>query len=256
VEDAAERVALVTGGGSGIGRAVALAFAAHGARVVVAGRRREPLDETVAMIANRGGTASAVPADVADAASVAALVRAAVDAYGRLDYACNSAAIEGNFGLIADLEETDFDAVMGTNVRGLWLCMKYEIQQMLTQGRGAIVNISSVNSTKVGARIPFYCASKAAVENLTKTAALGYARAGIRVNAIMPGAFMTPMLARAMERQGDNIEVETERYESLIPMGRLGNLEEIGAAVVWLCSDAAAYVNGAVVPVDGGWSAR
>ncbi len=256
MENAAEPVALVTGGGSGIGRAVALAFAAHGARVVVAGRRRDPLDETVAMIAARGGSALAVTADVADARSVEALVRAAVDAYGRLDYACNSAAVEGNFGLIAELEEADFDAVMGTNARGLWLCMKYEIRQMLTQGHGAIVNISSVNSTHIGARIPFYCASKAAVENLTRSAALGYARAGIRINAIAPGAFMTPMLERAMERQGENIAQETERYEAMIPMGRLGHLEEIGAAVVWLCSDAAAYVNGAIVPVDGGWSAR
>jgi NAD(P)-dependent dehydrogenase (short-subunit alcohol dehydrogenase family) len=113
-----------------------------------------------------------------------------------------------------------------------------------------------VNSTHKAAAIPFYCASKAAVENLTKTAALGYAHAGIRINAIAPGAFMTPMLARAMEVQGGSIEAETERYARLIPTGRLGHLTEIGAAVVWLCSDAAAYVNGAVIRVDGGWSAR
>ena len=256
MQDTTERVALVTGGGSGIGRGVALAFAADGARVVVAGRRRDPLDETVAMIAERGGSALAVETDVADATAVEAAVRAAVDAYGRLDYACNSAGIEGRFGLIADFETDDFDAVMGTNIKGVWLCMKYEIRQMLTQGHGAIVNISSANSTHLAPRAPFYCASKAAVENLTRSAALNYARANIRINAIKPGAFLTPMLERAMEGQGGSIEAETERYGNMIPMGRLGTLEEIGAAVVWLCSDAATYVNGAVMPVDGGWTAR
>jgi NAD(P)-dependent dehydrogenase (short-subunit alcohol dehydrogenase family) len=256
MDAATHTVALVTGSGSGIGRAVALAFAAHGSRVVVAGRRRDPLEETVAMIAERGGSAHAVEADVADAGAVAALVQKAVDAYGRLDYACNSAGIEGRQALLADLEEDDFDAVMGTNVRGIWLCMKYEIRQMLAQGRGAIVNISSVNSTHKGPTIPFYCASKAAVENLTKTAALGYAHAGIRINAIAPGAFMTPMLARAMEVQGGSVATETERYARMIPTGRLGDLSEIAEAVVWLCSDAARYITGTVLPVDGGWSAR
>lgn len=256
MEIASDSVALVTGGGSGIGRAVALAFAEHGSRVVVTGRRRSPLEETVAMIAAKGGTAFAVEADVADGNAVEQLVRVTVRAYGRLDYACNSAGIEGRQALLADLEEDDFDAVMGTNVRGVWLCMKYEIRQMLAQGRGAIVNISSVNSTHKSSAIPFYCASKAAVENLTQTAALGYAHAGIRVNAIAPGAFMTPMLARAMAVQGGSVETETERYARMIPTGRLGDLREIAAAVVWLCSTAATYITGTVLPVDGGWSAR
>jgi NAD(P)-dependent dehydrogenase (short-subunit alcohol dehydrogenase family) len=256
MEIASDSVALVTGGGSGIGRAVALAFAEHGSRVVVAGRRRGLLEETVAMIAAKGGTALAVEADVADGTAVEQLVQVTAREYGRLDYACNSAGIEGRQALLADLEEDDFDAVMGTNVRGVWLCMKYEIRQMLAQGHGAIVNISSVNSTHKGPTIPFYCASKAAVENLTQTAALGYARAGIRINAIAPGAFMTPMLARAMEVQGGSVEAETKRYASMIPTGRLGDLAEIATAVVWLCSAAATYITGTVLPVDGGWSAR
>lgn len=247
------KVALVTGGGSGIGRAAALVFARAGARVVVAGRRRELLEETTHLIAEIVGDARAVPADVSKAADVEALVAATVSAYGRLDYACNSAGVESASATIVDQTEENFDATIGVNLKGVWLCMKYQIPAMLRHGGGSIVNISSVNAVKVAPTASLYSASKAAVVALTKAAALEYARAGVRVNAIDAGAFQTSMLEGVLERAGGgDIAGAAAQYAALIPLGRIGRPEEIAEAVVWLCSDAASYITGHALAVDGG----
>jgi NAD(P)-dependent dehydrogenase (short-subunit alcohol dehydrogenase family) len=243
------KVAIVTGGGAGIGRTVALAFARAGARVAVAGRRSDPGKETAQVITAAGGAAMFVRTDVSQEGDVAALVAAALRAYGRVDYACHSAGVEGASGSIVEQTEADFDAIMGTNVKGVWLCMKHEIPAMLQGGGGAIVNISSINAVKAAPSAPFYSASKAAVVALTKAAALGYAQAGIRVNAIDAGAVRAPMLERV---SGGLFAEAAERYAARIPLGRIGQPEEIAAAVVWLCSEAASYITGHALAVDGG----
>jgi len=243
------RVAVVTGGGTGIGQAVARAFAWVGARVVIAGHRPEAGEETVQMIADAGGEALFVQADISQAHDVAAVVDAALQAYGRLDYACNSAGVEGASGTIVEQTENDFDAVIGANLKEVWLSLKHEIPAMLRGGQGSIVNISSVNAYKAVPTAPFYSASKAAVVALTKAAALGYAQAGIRVNAIDAGAFRTPMLERATGGLSDAVAAQ---YASLIPLGRIGQPDEVAVAVVWLCSEAASYITGHALAVDGG----
>jgi len=243
------KVALVTGGGSGIGRATALAFARAGATVIIAGRRVEPGEEVVRAIEEIGGDGRFVKTDVSRAGDVETLVARTLDVYGRLDYASNNAGIEGASASIVDQTEEDFDEIIGVNVKGVWLCMKYEIPAMLRTGGGVIVNVSSLNAVKSVPTGPFYSASKAAVESLTKATALGYAKDNIRVNAVGAGAFRTPMLDRV---SGDNVEVVSARYAAAIPLGRIGQPEEIARAVVWLCSDAASYVTGHVLAVDGG----
>ncbi len=250
------RVAIVTGGGSGIGRATALAFARAGARVVVAGRRREQGEGTVRAIADTGGDALFVQTDVSRAAEVEGLVARTLDAYGRLDCACNSAGTGEPEALLADQPEEEFDRTIGVNLKGVWLCMKYEIAAMRRGGGGAggtIVNISSLNAVKAAPTVPFYSASKAGVDSLTKAAALGYAKDGIRVNAIDAGAFSTPMLDGVLDRvSGGHPEEAAARYAAAIPLGRIGQPDEIARAVVWLCSDAASYVTGHTLVVDGG----
>ena len=247
------KVALVTGGGSGIGRATALAFAREKAKVVTADVDVVGGEETARMIREAGGEAVFVKTDVSIAAEVEALVAKAVETYGRLDCAHNNAGVE--------LEYTDpdqrhdeetWDRIIDINLKGVWLCMKYEIPPMVSHGGGAIVNTSSVAGLVGVAGQPAYVASKHGVAGLTKSTALEYAKEGLRVNAVCPGLIATPLLERVHERNPELRDVIGE-WE---PIGRLGTPEEVAEAVVWLCSDAASFVTGHTMAVDGGFVAR
>jgi NAD(P)-dependent dehydrogenase (short-subunit alcohol dehydrogenase family) len=242
------KVALVTGAGSGIGRASAIAFGKEGAKVVVADIVVVGGEETVQMIKKAGGEATFVKADVTQAAAVESLVNKTVETYGRLDYAHNNAGIEGEMSSTVDCTEETWDRTINVNLKGIWLCMKYEIPQMLKQGGGAIVNTASIAGLVGFAGLPAYVASKHGVNGLTKAAALEYAKEGIRVNAVCPGAIRTPMIRRMLET---NPEME-EVIGNLHPIGRIGEPEEIAKAVVWLCSDAASFVTGLPMAIDGG----
>ena len=250
------RVALVTGAASGIGRATALAFAREGAGVVVADIDPKGGEETVRLIQqDEGGSHEAVfiAADVSDAAQVEVLIDRAVSTYGRLDFAHNNAGIEGTGDLTHLYPEQMWRRVLEVNVLGVWLCMKYEIPQMLRQGGGAIVNTASVAGLVASvAAGSAYSASKHAVVGLTKTAALEYAQRGIRINAVCPGVIQTPMVERLIAKKPG----AKERFATVEPVGRLGTPEEIAAAVVWLCSDAASFVTGLPMAVDGGLVAQ
>jgi len=241
------KVALVTGAGSGIGRASALAFAALGALTVVA---PEGGEVTVRMIRDAGGKATFIPADVSRPEDVVALVRGAVERYGRLDCAHNNAGIAGPSAQpFVDYPDELFDRVIAVNLKGVWFCLKEEIRQMLAQGGGAIVNTASIAGL-VGGFGMAYTASKHGVIGLTKQAAVQHAALGIRVNAVCPGVIDTPM-TRPM--------YATEWWEQKIglhPIGRAGGPEEVAQAVVWLCSDAASFVTGQSLAVDGGYVAQ
>ncbi len=246
------KAALVTGASSGIGRATALVFAREGAKVVVADVVVAGGEETVRLIKTVGGEAIFIKADVSKAAEVEAMVNTAVAAYGRLDCAHNNAGIEGAMSTTADYTEEDWDRVISINLKGVWLCMKSEIAQMLKQGGGAVVNTASGAGLVGLANMSAYVASKHGVVGLTKTAALEYAKAGIRVNAVCPGVIQTPMVARVTGRQ-------PQLAEALVaaePVGRVGQPEEIAEAVVWLCSEAASFVTGHAMAVDGGYVAQ
>lgn len=234
------KVALVTGAGSGIGRASALTFAREGAKVVVADIAIASGEETVRMIQEQGGQAIFVRTDVSQSAAAEALIRAAVETYGRLDCAHNNTGIEGTVALTADYTEEDWDRVIAVNLTGIWLCQKNEIQQMLKQGGGAIVNTSSVFGMAGAAYYSAYGASKMGVAALTKTSALDYAQSGIRVNAICPGVIHTPMIDRTVN---GNPQIEAQLL-ALEPVGRMGHPEEVAETVVWLCSEAASFVVG------------
>ena len=249
----ADKVALVTGGASGIGRATALTFAREGANLVIADMNEEGGQQTVHMITENGGEATFVQVDVSNATEVEAMISKAVDTYGRLDCAHNNAGISsgGQRAFTADYPEERWHQVIAINLTGVWLCMKYEIPQMLQQGVGAIVNTASVAGL-VG--LPYasaYVASKHGVVGLTKTAALEYAKQGIRVNCVCPGYIETPMT-----EQGRN---DPERMAHMLasePIGRLGKPAEIAETVAWLCSDAASFVTGHTMTVDGGYVAQ
>jgi NAD(P)-dependent dehydrogenase (short-subunit alcohol dehydrogenase family) len=251
------KVALVTGGASGIGRATAFAFAREGAKLIIADMQEDGGHQTAHMITEQGGEAIFVATDVTQAIAVDALISTAVETYGRLDCAYNNAGIAGSGiagthrALTADYPDERWHQVMAVNLTGVWLCMKYELAQMLHQGSGAIVNTASVAGL-VG--LPYssaYVASKHGVVGLTKTAALEYATQGIRVNCVCPGYIATPMIAPGMN--------DPERMAHIIarePIGRVGQPEEVAEAVVWLCSDAASFVTGHTMTVDGGYVAQ
>jgi NAD(P)-dependent dehydrogenase (short-subunit alcohol dehydrogenase family) len=247
-----EKVALVTGGSSGIGEATALLFAQRGARVVIADVQEEAGQATVEKIKQADGQAVFMRVDVSQADQVATLIETIVDTYGRLDFACNIAGIEGETAPTTECTEENWDRVININLKGVWLCMKHEIRHMLEQGHGAIVNMSSVAGLVGFENLPAYTASKHGVAGLTKTAAIEYARENIRVNAVCPGVIYTEMIERFT---GGDEEVQQELAEGQ-PIGRLGQPEEIAAVVVWLCSDAASFVTGHAMAVDGGYVAE
>jgi NAD(P)-dependent dehydrogenase (short-subunit alcohol dehydrogenase family) len=246
------KVALVTGAGSGIGKASALAFAREGAKVVVEDISAEDCKETANTIMETGGEATFIRADVSKAVEVEAMVNKTVEIYGRLDCAYNNAGVAVSPRLTPDTVEEDWDHVMNVNLKGVWLCMKYEIPQMLKQGRGAIVNASSMVGLIGLPKRAAYAASKHGVIGLTKVAALEYASAGIRVNAVCPAVVRTPLVENIIS---SDPEAEAQLL-SLIPMQRLATVEEIAEVVVWLCSDASSFVTGHAMLVDGGVLAK
>ena len=247
-----DKVALITGGGSGIGQATSLIFAREGAKVVVSDMNAQGGEETVSKIKESGGDAIFIHADVSKASEVEAMVTQAVGTYGRLDCAFNNAGIGGGGILTHEHDEDTWNKVIAVNLSGVWLCMKYEIEHMLEQGGGAIVNTASIAGLIGWRNAAAYSASKHGVVGLTKTAALEYAQQGIRVNCVCPGAVDTPMVQRAIERRPGFKEFAIAGE----PVGRLAQPSEVGEAVAWLSSDAASFVTGHAMTVAGGWTAQ
>lgn len=246
------KVALITGGSSGIGRATALAFGSEGARVVVSDIDGRGGEDTVARIRERKGQAFFIRADVANAEHVAMLVASAVSAYGQIDCAFNNAGTEGTMASTAECTEENFDRIVAINLKGVWLCMKHELKHMLQRGRGSIVNCASIAGLVGFASAPAYVASKHGVVGLTRASALETIKQGIRVNAVCPGIIRTPMIDRAT---GGSAEAERQFLASQ-PIGRMGTPEEVAAAVLFLCSDGASLITGQALAVDGGWVAQ
>jgi NAD(P)-dependent dehydrogenase (short-subunit alcohol dehydrogenase family) len=246
------KVALVTGGGIGIGRATAIAFANAGAKVVIGNRNAEKGAEVVELIKAAGGDASFARTDVTSEGDIKALVDHTVATYGRLDAAFNNAGVEGSLSPITEQTDENYSFVMDTNVKGVFLSMKYQIPAMLKNGGGAIVNNSSVAGLIGFPGISIYAASKHAVMGMTKSVALEFATAGIRVNSVNPAVIDTSMA----ERLAAGIEVDQDYLNSMHPIGRTGKPEEVAAAVLWLCSDEASFVTGTSLAVDGAYTAQ
>jgi NAD(P)-dependent dehydrogenase (short-subunit alcohol dehydrogenase family) len=242
-------VALVTGGSSGIGRAACLCFAREGAKVVLAARRVNEGEQTAQMVREAGGEALFVRADVSQAADVQTLVRTCMETYGRLDFACNNAGIEGTIVSLVDYSEDNWDTIININLKGTWLCMKAEIPHMITHGGGVIINVASVAGMIGFPGLGPYVATKHGIIGLTKTAAMEYAQQNIRVNVVCPGLIDTAMADRFTGGPDSAVE---QFIMSLKPMRRRGTSAEVAEAVVWLCSDAASYVTGHSMVVDGG----
>ncbi len=245
------KVAIVTGGSYGIGRATAAAFAARGAKVVVADFVEDKMQETLNMIKAAGSKGIFIKCDVAKSADVKALIDETIKTFGRLDFAFNNAGVEGAVANTQDCTEENWDRTIAVNLKGIWLCMKYQIPEIIKQKKGAIVNCASVAGLIGFPALPAYVASKHGVTGLTKTTALENAKLNIRVNAVCPGVIQTPMIDRVT---GKDKQVE-KRYIDMEPMGRLGKPDEVANAVMWLCSDSASFVTGVCMPVDGGWIA-
>jgi NAD(P)-dependent dehydrogenase (short-subunit alcohol dehydrogenase family) len=244
-----DKVALVTGGTSGIGRATAIAYAQQQAKVVVVGRRMDEGEETVRLIKEAGGEAVFVQADVTKETDVKAMVDKAVGVFGRLDIAFNNAGVVGENPSLIEQTEAEYDYTMNVNVKGVWLSMKYEIAQMLKQGSGSIVNTASAVGVVALPEILLYTASKHAVVGLTKAAALQYAKAGIRINGVAPGSIATDLFEAATD--------EVKAYlAGLHPIGRVGTLLEVANAVLFLSSDLASFITGETLMVDGGTVAQ
>jgi NAD(P)-dependent dehydrogenase (short-subunit alcohol dehydrogenase family) len=248
-----DQVALVTGGSNGIGRATAVAFAREGAKVIVSDTADAPGEETVAAIRAAGGEARYVRCDVSDGAQIASLVRGTVKIYGRLDVAFNNAGIEGTLAPIAELAEEAWERVLRVNLTGVFLCMKYQIERMLEQGSGAIVNNASILGQVGFANASAYAAAKHGLLGLTRCAALEYSARGIRVNAVCPGFIVTPMLERAGML---NDPATRAMIEGLHAFKRMGQPEEVAEAVLFLASSKASFVAGHPLLVDGGYVAQ
>jgi NAD(P)-dependent dehydrogenase (short-subunit alcohol dehydrogenase family) len=247
-----QKVAIITGGSSGIGRAIAVALAKEEVKITVAARRTKEGEETVRLVKEAGSDGLFVKTDVANEDDVRALVEKTVKTYDRLDYAFNNAGMEETTTPLIEQTSNVFDQIMNVNVKGVWLCMKYEIPQMIRNGAGAIVNTSSGAGVIGIPQTPIYVASKHAVLGLTKSAAIEYAKSGIRINAIAPGVVETEMIERAAEHNKQFIET----LKSITPIGRTGDPQEIANAVVWLLSDKASFVLGHTLLVDGGIVSR
>lgn len=246
------KVAIVTGGSSGIGRATALAFSNEGAKVTVADVNDEGGEETGEIIRNSGGSAFFVHTDVSKSVEVENMVSKTIDKYGRLDYAFNNAGITGEMAAITECTEENWDRVNGVNLKGVWLCMKYEIPAMIKHGGGAIVNTSSNIGLGAGAPgFPAYVASKHGIIGITKNAAKVYRKAGIRVNAVCPGTIRTPMIYDVIERGG---EAMLKRVKAMEEDGRVGEPEDVANAVIWFCSEYASHISGNYLLIDGGSS--
>ncbi|UCH50422.1 MAG: SDR family oxidoreductase [Chloroflexota bacterium] len=246
------KVALITGAGSGIGRATAHLFAEKGAKVVIADIALVGGQETVKMIKDISCEAAFIETDVTPAAQFELLVNKTVKIYGRLDCAINNAGIDGELARTAECTEGNWDRTISVNLKGVWLCMKYEIPQMLKQGGGVIVNTASIAGLVGTANLPAYSASKHGVVGLTKTAALEYAKEGIRVNAVCPGIVRTPIIDRLLTAMPER----SDTFTSLHPIGRIADTHEIASAVLWLCSDDASFVTGHALVADGGYTAQ
>lgn len=246
------KVALVTGAAAGIGQATAILFAKKNINVAISDVDEEGLEKTAGLIKEQGGEVLSIIADISKTSEVEDMVNKTLDQFGRLDYAVNNAGIEGPMATTAEYSEEDWDRVLNINLRGQWLCMKYEIPAMLENG-GSIVNVSSILG-KVGfANTPAYTAAKHGLIGLTKTAALEYSEQGLRINAVCPGFIETPML----ERAGITSDEETkEQTIALHPIGRLGESDEVAEAIVWIASEEASFVSGHSLMVDGGYIAR
>jgi NAD(P)-dependent dehydrogenase (short-subunit alcohol dehydrogenase family) len=247
----AGKVALVTGGSTGIGRATALAFAQEGAKVVITGRTQSTAEATVQAITEAGGEAAWIKADMTQAAEVEATVKRTIELYGRLDCAFNNAGSGGRSGWLVEIEEAEWDKTIDGYLKSVWLCMKYELIEMLKQGGGVIINNSSVDGLRAFPWDPGYSAAKHGVLGLTKSAALQYADKGIRINAICPGWVRTPpideVLANDPQAEGRMLMHQ--------PIGRLGGADEVAQAVLWLCSNKASFILGTALAVDGGYTA-
>ncbi len=246
------KVALVTGAASGIGRATAMAFAQNGADVVVADTMEDGGVQTARMIEGLGRRSIFVRCDVSKEQDVKEMMHRTIETFGGLDYAFNNAGIEGKQGLTPDCTDENWDRVINVNLKGVWLCMKHQIPQMLKQGSGAIVNCSSIAGLIGFPGIPAYVASKHGVIGLTKTAALEYAKSNIRINVVCPGVIQTPMIDRFTHGEAQ-VQKQLVAGE---PIGRVGKPEEIASAVLWLCSGGASFVTGHSLAVDGGWVAQ
>jgi NAD(P)-dependent dehydrogenase (short-subunit alcohol dehydrogenase family) len=247
-----KKVAIVTGGSFGIGRAAAIAFAYHGAKVVVADWIEDQEHETLNKIKLVGGEAAFIKCDVSKASEVKKMVEETIERFGRLDLAFNNAGIEGVSAMVHESSDENWDKTIDINLKGIYLCMKYEIPWMLKQGKGAIVNCASVAGLIGFPGASAYVASKHAVVGLTKTAALENAKQNIRINAVCPGIIKTAMIDRATGKD----KVVEKTFVDMEPVGRMGNPEEVAEAVIWLCSDSASFVTGHAMPVDGGWIAK
>lgn len=248
---------LVVGGTSGIGSVTACLAAERGYSVTIAGRDPQKAEKVLEAIHTRGLTASFIQTDIADARQVAHLVDEVVKRHQRLDCVCNSAAVDEGVGVpLVEVEEEDFDYQMGVNLKGIWLCMKYQLGQMLSQGGGSLVNVSSINGLGGARGASVYAAAKSGMLGLTKSAALEYASAGIRINALCAGAFRTPMLEQVFRKaNAENPAAVEAAYNAAIPMQRIGDPAEAAEAILWLLSDKASYVTGHSMIADGGLSA-
>ena len=247
------KVALVTGAGSGLGLATAQAFAEAGASVALADWNEKAVRSAADKLVASGHKALAIRCDVSNDAEVAAMVRETITKFGRLDVAYNNAGVQNELAETADTTAKDYDRVMGINLRGIWNAMKFELQHMRKQGSGAIVNCSSLGGLVGGAERGIYHAAKHGVLGFTKSAALEYGAKGIRVNAVCPGLIQTPMSDQMVAAgQGEALKA----MEKMIPMARVGRPDEIASAVLWLCSDAASYITGQSISVDGGFIMR
>ena len=245
------KVALVTGGSFGIGQATAIAFAKRGARVVIADFMEDKEKETMKQIEKEGGEALFVKCDVSKPGDITAMIDKAFSAYGGLDYAFNNAGIEGVTAPTHECTQENWEKTLTVNLTGIWLCMKHEIPHMLRHGKGAIVNCASVAGLIGFPGLPAYVASKHAVIGITRTAALENAKLGIRINAVCPGVIRTAMIDRITGKD----KTAEKQFTDMEPMGRMGEPSEVAEAVIWLCSDAASFVTGHALPVDGGWTA-